>query len=55
MIMRVAPIEDFVMTCGAIVPVDELMALDMQALLANKEEQAGDPQSGSRGWQSGVT
>lgn len=55
MIMRVAPIEDFVMTCEAIVPVDELMALDMQALLANKEEQAGDPPSGSRGWQSGVT
>ncbi|MGD9880188.1 MAG: hypothetical protein AB7F22_17995 [Reyranella sp.] len=37
---RVAPIECFVMTCGAIVPFDELMALDMHAFLANQEERA---------------
>lgn len=37
---RVAPIEGFVMTCGVIVPFDELMTLDMQAFLANKEEPA---------------
>jgi len=28
------------MTCGVIVPFDELMALDMQAFLANREERA---------------
>jgi hypothetical protein len=37
---RVAPIEDFVMTCGLIVPFDQLMTLDMEAFLTNKEEQA---------------
>jgi len=37
---RVAPIEYFVMTCGVIVPFDELMAVDVHAFLANHEERA---------------
>lgn len=36
---RVAPIDDFVMTCGIIVPFDQLMTLDMEAFLTNKVEQ----------------